>query len=206
MWKKIGIVLILIGVFLVGYEFYGRYQNKQAQLTMIEKYEEAYAETPTQAKANGTDDFVDNGRTDAVLNIPSIGMKSPILKGGIRADGTYDERLLEEAPAALHRIEDLIDLNTSNYVIAGHNTMYKDDHFSALLALKGGEEAYIFKDGYTYKYELLTPVRVLSSDASSMNQLGKAEMTLITCETPDDNGYRVIIKGNLLSVSEGKLY
>lgn len=206
MWKKIGIVLILIGVFLVGYEFYGRYQNKQAQLTMIEKYEQAYAETPTQAKANGTDDFVDNGRTDSILIIPSIGMKSPVLKGGIKADGEYDNRLLDESPAALRKFDESIDLNTSNYVIAGHNTMYKDDHFSALLALKGGEEAYIFKDGYTYKYEIVKPYRVASSDASSMNQLGKAEMTLITCETPEDNGYRVIIKGNLLSVSEGKTY
>lgn len=202
MWKKIGIVLILIGVFLVGYEFYGRYQNKQSQLTMIEQYEKAFAETPTQAKANGSDKIVDNGRADSVLSIPSIGMKMPVLKGGVDAEGKYNERLLAEAPAALNDV----DLNTSNYVIAGHNTMYKDDHFSALLALKGGEEAYIFKDGYTYKYEIQTPIRVQKTDTWVMNQEGKAEMTLITCETPQDNGYRVIIKGNLLSVSEGRTY
>ncbi len=201
MWKKIGILLILIGVFLVGYEFYGRYQNKQTQLTMIKQYEEAYSNpsSETQAKANG--DKVFDG-ADSILVIPSIKMESPIQKNVTDANGNYDEKALKIAPAALNDV----DLNTSNYVIAGHNTMYKDDHFSALLALKGGEKAYIFKGGYTYEYEIVKPFTVKTTDVWVMDQQGKAEMTLITCETPSDNGNRVIIKGNLLSVSEGKTY
>lgn len=128
--------------------------------------------------------------TEAIINIPSIGVNYPILK---ETSGTIDhiDELLKISPCYFWGNS---PNEVGNYCIVGHN--YRSSKFfSKVLNLESGDIIEITDlTGRTLKYEIYDKYVVSPDDldCTSQHTNGMKEITLITCT--NDSTQRVIVK------------
>lgn len=139
----------------------------------------------TSVTENGTEYF-----TEAIINIPSIGVNYPILK---ETSGTIDhiDELLKIAPCFFWGYG---PNEVGNYCIVGHN--YRSTKFfSKVLNLENNDIIELTDlTGRTLKYSVYDKYVVNPEDLDCTSQLtnGMKEITLITCT--NDSSKRVIVK------------
>ena len=139
----------------------------------------------TSVTSNGTEYY-----TDAIVNIPSIGVNYPVLK---ETSGTLDhiDELLKIAPCFFwgHGPNEV-----GNYCIVGHN--YRSSKFfSKVLELENNDIIELTDlTGKTLKYSVYDKYVVSPEELDCTSQLtnGMKEVTLITCT--NDSSKRVIVK------------
>jgi LPXTG-site transpeptidase (sortase) family protein len=128
--------------------------------------------------------------TEAIINIPSIGVNYPILK---ETSGTIDhiDELLKISPCYFWGSS---PNEVGNYCIVGHN--YRSaKFFSKVLTLENGDIIELTDlTGRTLKYAVYDKYVVSPDDLNCTSQLtnGLKEVTLITCT--NDSSQRVIVK------------
>lgn len=128
--------------------------------------------------------------TDAIIEIPKIGIKYSVILGE-KGDIPEIEDLLKISPVKFH------GGNTNevgNYCIVGHNYRNKR-FFSKVPTLQNGDIINITDmSNRTISYSVYDKYEVVPEDTSCTSQLtnGKKEITLITCT--DDSKLRVIVK------------
>ena len=139
----------------------------------------------TSVTENGTEYY-----TEAIINIPSIDVKYPILK---ETSGTIDhiEELLKISPCFFLGYG---PNEVGNYCIVGHN--YRSTKFfSKVLDLENNDIIELTDlTGKTLKYSVYDKYVVNPEDLDCTSQLtnGMKEITLITCT--NDSNKRVIVK------------
>ena len=111
--------------------------------------------------------------TEAVLNIPSLDIKYPVLS-------ETSEELLE---ISINKYWGPKPNEVGNYCIVGHN--YRDEKmFGKLNEIKNGDIVELTDmTGRTVKYKVYNQFVVIPTDTSCTSQLtnGRRELTLITC-------------------------
>lgn len=122
---------------------------------------------------------------DAILNIPSLGIKYPVLSE------TSDELL----KIALNKFWGGNPNSVGNYCIVGHNYDGKDIFFGKLNQIQNGDIVELEDTtGKTLRYKVYNKFVVNPTDVACTSQItnGKTEMTLITCH--DGGKTRLIVK------------
>lgn len=128
--------------------------------------------------------------TDAIIEIPKIGIKYSVILGE-KGDIPEIEDLLKISPVKFHGGN---PNEVGNYCIVGHNYRNKR-FFSKVPTLQNGDIINITDmSNRTISYAVYDKYEVVPEDTSCTSQLtnGKKEITLITCT--DDSKLRVIVK------------
>lgn len=122
---------------------------------------------------------------DSILNIPSLGIKYPVLSE------TSDELL----KIALNKFWGGNPNSVGNYCIVGHNYDGKDIFFGKLNRIQNGDIVELEDTtGRIVRYKVYNKFVVQPTDVACTSQRtnGKTEMTLITCH--DGGKTRLIVK------------
>ena len=145
--------------------------------------------------------------TDLVLEVPSLGIKMPIV-GVPKKDGAWDVSWLGKQAGWLEGTA--FPSWSGNSVLTGH--VYDSNGlpgpFVNLSRLKYGDKVIIHAYGQKYVFEIRTNQVVAPNDTAAFKHEEKAWLTLITCKEYDakTNTYkqRVVVKAVLVSVSLDK--
>jgi len=103
-----------------------------------------------------------------------------------------------------------------NTVIFGHSILplfYDPENylaiFSTLYKLKAGDEAYVFYDGISFKYQVENVFEVKPDDIQILEQDSSTSfLTLVTCTPPGDprKPERLIVRARLIPVNQKNAY
>lgn len=91
------------------------------------------------------------------------------------------------------------DPKKENIVLVGHHLSDKGLLFGSLSAVKTGDAIYLEYLNNYYSYQVEEVINVNDSAVEVMDNRGKAEITLITCDTPSYTERRVIVRGHLMT-------
>ncbi|MEP6895800.1 MAG: sortase, partial [Chloroflexota bacterium] len=146
--------------------------------------------------------------TDVTVEIPSLGIKVPIVGVPQKKDGTWDVSWLGKQAGWLEGTA--FPSWSGNSMLTGH--VYDSNGlpgpFVNLSRLKYGDKVIIHAYGQKYVFEIRTNQVVAPNDTSAFKHEEQAWLTLITCKEYDakTNTYkqRVVVKAVLVSVSLDK--
>jgi LPXTG-site transpeptidase (sortase) family protein len=141
--------------------------------------------------------------TQLTLEIPVIKVKTPIV-GVELNDGNWDVSWLQDQVGWLNGTA--YPTWKGNSVLTGHVVKAdgKPGVFSKLKALGVGEYIFVIHSGYRYTYRVVSNTYVSPNDASVMKHEDKSFLTLITCDTYDEETgtylRRVVVRAALVDV------
>ncbi len=182
--KRVGLILIVIGVFLVlaslGILIHNEYESRQAENRSRKEVERLRSEINGQSKEQSKDasegepkEEKDSGKAgnidDAyigIITIPAVGVEVPVTSD-------YNEETLKQMPCRYYGSAD-----EGNLVIAGHNYRHG---FGELNSLSGGDEVILTEmDGNIRHYVVREREVLKEDDISGMNESGW-DLSLYTC-------------------------
>ena len=119
------------------------------------------------------------------LEIPGMGVKTPIVGVELK-NGNWDVAWLRDEVGWLNGTA--YPTWKGNSVLTGHvvNADGKPGVFARLKALGVGEYIFVYNAGYRYTYQVVTNDIVQPNDASVMKHEEKSVLTLITCDSYDE--------------------
>lgn len=200
---KIIIVFLLLGViYAFGYKTYKDYKQEieDAEITIklqtllntnIKLYEEIIpedsTETITRLEVSNNDLLVANVEYIGVVEIPSIGIKKPVVQGITRKD--IASKVGWETHSATPGMG-------GNVVLAAHNAA---NYFGNIYQLSNNDNIIVTTRNGIYTYKVFDKFKVHKTEVWVYNELKEytETITLITCVYPDNN-YRWIIRGELI--------
>lgn len=164
-------------------DFYARYQQSQ----LSEQYQHLIAISGgSEAAAPDEDESptIDPKLVWAMLEIPDINVKSPVIKGTspetlAKAPGWYTESALP---------------GEGNTTIAGHRTMYGGT-FRDLAKLKPDCVITLTYNQHLYQYRVQEVAVIQSNDWSVVEDYGYPALTLTTCTGSDEK--RLAVRARL---------
>jgi len=186
--KIIGVLLILIGVGIIGTVAYKKIVTSQKQNELLEAFESQLAEGDNENTEEEVNLDSINGYTPiAIMEIPSIKLKQPVVEGITEDVIKY---FLGKFP------ESTMPGEVGNFAVAGHRVSDFTDAFINLYKVKPGDNVIVTtKDGkYTYEVEesfIVDPV---------LENADYEKITLITCTIGSKR--RVIVTGKLIEKNE----
>ena len=145
--KIIGVLLILIGVGIIGTVAYKKIVTSQKQNELLEAFESQLAEGDNENTEEEVNLDSINGYTPiAIMEIPSIKLKQPVVEGITEDVIKY---FLGKFP------ESTMPGEVGNFAVAGHRVSDFTDAFINLYKVKPGDNVIVTtKDGkYTYEVE-----------------------------------------------------
>ena len=190
--KIIGVLLILIGVGIIGTVAYKKIVTSQKQNELLEAFESQLAEGDNENTEEEVNLDSINGYTPiAIMEIPSIKLKQPVVEGITEDVIKY---FLGKFP------ESTMPGEVGNFAVAGHRVSDFTDAFINLYKVKPGDNVIVTtKDGkYTYEVEesfILDPEQV-----EVLENADYEKITLITCTIGSKR--RVIVTGKLIEKNE----
>lgn len=188
----IAVLLIVIGISLIGYIAYSKYESSKDQDKMktefyniIHKSADKDKGKDKDSKAENTDKY-EGPKPIALLKIPKINVEVGV------AEGTSDYVLRY---AAGHFEKTALPGQKGNFAVAGHRNLVYADYFADLDKLTKGDKVIVStKDGdYTY---IVEKNFIVSPDHSEvLNKTDDATITMVTCTFGAKN--RIIVTGKL---------
>lgn len=151
--------------------------------------EEAVEEPPAEESAPFTPGA--DGKTPiAMIEIPAIDLKLPVLEGATKANMKY---------AAAHMTETAPLGEAGNAAIAAHRARTKGRLFNRLNEVKIGDQIEIATEGGRFVYEVFEISVVEPTDVSVLEPRGDDRMlTLITCDPLKNPTHRLIVHAKQL--------
>lgn len=177
----LGIILIIIGSFLLTLKYiYYHYQNKQDE-KMVETFFEKHEETtlPEESQENVEEEKQEeiiNYNYIAVLEIPSISLKRGLVdKHSIYNDVNRNIEILQES--------DMPDVENGNLILASHSGSSNVSFFRNLRNVNMSDLINIFYNNVKYVYEV-TNIYEEDKDGDISIQRDKktTTLTLTTCK------------------------
>ena len=190
--KVVGILLILIGIGIIGTVAYKKIVTSHKQNELLEAFESQLAEGDNNNDEEEVNLDSINGYTPiAIIEIPSIKLKQPVVEGITEDVIKY---FLGKFP------ESTMPGEVGNFAVAGHRVSDFTDAFINLYKVKPGDNVIVTtKDGkYTYKVEesfIVDPDQVEVLESADYEKI-----TLITCTIGSKR--RVIVTGKLIEKNQ----
>jgi LPXTG-site transpeptidase (sortase) family protein len=137
------------------------------------------------------------------LEIPVINVKAPIV-GVEQNDGSWDVSWLQDQVGWLNGTA--YPTWRGNSLLTAHvvGADGKPGVFSRLKSLGAGEYIFVYNAGYRYTYEVESNAYVQPEDRSVMKHEEKSYLTLITCDSYDEQSgtylRRVVVRTVLVDV------
>ena len=130
-------------------------------------------------------------RENCVLEIPSLGIKAPVL------EGTENEILAK----AVGHFPGTGTTGSGNYCIAGHSSVLYKEYFNALKDIQQGAEMLLYDiDKNCYTYEMTDMFIVEPNETWILGDFADNRLTLVTCT--DDGSQRRIVVGKLAETQQ----
>lgn len=129
------------------------------------------------------------GEPVAFMYIPSTGLKLPIYKTVTK------QNLLHGAG----EMKEYNKLGKGNYVLAGHRMKKKGLLFHDVVRLNNGDKVYVTDKKKIYEYQVVHKQIIKENETTIMEENGKDEITLITCDIPSEPENRVAVSGDLIN-------
>ena len=191
--RFIGILLILIGVSIIGTVVYKKMVTSNKQNEVLESFENQLKEDNTNNESH-EDVNLDsiNGYTPiAIMEIPSIRLKQPVVEGVTEDVIKY---FLGKFP------ESAMPGEVGNFSVAGHRVSDFTDAFINLYKVKPGDKVIVTTKSGKYIYEVDESFIVEPEQVEVLDTADYEKITLITCTIGSKR--RVIVTGRLIDKSE----
>ena len=190
--KIIGVLLILIGVGIIGTVAYKKIVTSQKQNELLEAFESQLAEGDNENTEEEVNLDSINGYTPiAIMEIPSIRLKQPVVEGVTEDVIKY---FLGKFP------ESAMPGEVGNFSVAGHRVSDFTDAFINLYKVKPGDKVIVTTKSGKYTYEVDESFIVEPEQVEVLDTADYEKITLITCTIGSKR--RVIVTGRLIDKSE----
>ncbi|WP_341478598.1 class D sortase [Clostridium saudiense] len=190
--KIIGVLLILIGVGIIGTVAYKKIVTSQKQNELLEAFESQLAEGDNENTEEEVNLDSINGYTPiAIMEIPSIKLKQPVVEGITEDVIKY---FLGKFP------ESTMPGEVGNFAVAGHRVSDFTDAFINLYKVKPGDNVIVTTKGGKYTYEVEESFIVDPEQVEVLENADYEKITLITCTIGSKR--RVIVTGKLIEKNE----
>lgn len=190
--KIIGVLLILIGVGIIGTVAYKKIVTSQKQNELLEAFESQLAEGDNENTEEEVNLDSINGYTPiAIMEIPSIKLKQPIVEGITEDVIKY---FLGKFP------ESTMPGEVGNFAVAGHRVSDFTDAFINLYKVKPGDNVIVTTKDGKYTYEVEESFIVEPEQVEVLENADYEKITLITCTIGSKR--RVIVTGKLIEKNE----
>ena len=169
--RIISIIMIMLGVIYMGFNFNRGYLDDIKNKTAIKDYKDNVI----------NDTYEEKYRYKAILSIPSIGLERGILD----IDNEYN--------SAKYNIE-VVDNNMDRIVLASHNGDYYNSYFGKLKDLELGDNIDYYFDNKIYRYIYSESYNIKKTgEADIYTNKDKKAIVLITCMDENDDAQVVRI-------------
>ena len=190
--KVIGVLLILIGVGIIGTVAYKKIVTSQKQNELLEAFESQLAEGDNENTEEEVNLDSINGYTPiAIMEIPSIKLKQPVVEGITEDVIKY---FLGKFP------ESTMPGEVGNFAVAGHRVSDFTDAFINLYKVKPGDNVIVTTKDGKYTYEVEESFIVDPEQVEVLENADYEKITLITCKIGSKR--RVIVTGKLIEKNE----
>ena len=190
--KVIGVLLILIGVGIIGTVAYKKIVTSQKQNELLEAFESQLAEGDNENTEEEVNLDSINGYTPiAIMEIPSIKLKQPVVEGITEDVIKY---FLGKFP------ESTMPGEVGNFAVAGHRVSDFTDAFINLYKVKPGDNVIVTTKDGKYTYEVEESFIVEPEQVEVLENADYEKITLITCTIGSKR--RVIVTGKLIEKNE----
>lgn len=190
--KIIGVLLILIGVGIIGTVAYKKIVTSQKQNELLEAFESQLAEGGNENTEEEVNLDSINGYTPiAIMEIPSIKLKQPVVEGITEDVIKY---FLGKFP------ESTMPGEVGNFAVAGHRVSDFTDAFINLYKVKPGDNVIVTTKDGKYTYEVEESFIVDPEQVEVLENADYEKITLITCTIGSKR--RVIVTGKLIEKNE----
>ena len=190
--KIIGVLLILIGVGIIGTVAYKKIVTSQKQNELLEAFESQLAEGNNENTEEEVNLDSINGYTPiAIMEIPSIKLKQPVVEGITEDVIKY---FLGKFP------ESTMPGEVGNFAVAGHRVSDFTDAFINLYKVKPGDNVIVTTKDGKYTYEVEESFIVDPEQVEVLENADYEKITLITCTIGSKR--RVIVTGKLIEKNE----
>ena len=190
--KIIGVLLILIGVGIIGTVAYKKIVTSQKQNELLEAFESQLAEGDNENTEEEVNLDSINGYTPiAIMEIPSIKLKQPVVEGITEDVIKY---FLGKFP------ESTMPGEVGNFAVAGHRVSDFTDAFINLYKVKPGDNVIVTTKDGKYTYEVEESFIVEPEQVEVLENADYEKITLITCTIGSKR--RVIVPGKLIEKNE----
>ena len=190
--KIIGVLLILIGVGIIGTVAYKKIVTSQKQNELLEAFESQLAEGDNENTEEEVNLDSINGYTPiAIMEIPSIRLKQPVVEGVTEDVIKY---FLGKFP------ESAMPGEVGNFSVAGHRVSDFTDAFINLYKVKPGDKVIVTTKSGKYTYEVDESFIVEPEQVEVLDTADYEKITLITCTIGSKR--RVIVTGRIIDKSE----
>ena len=193
--RIVGVILILVGVFIVGDVVYKKIETNKKQQQMIDLFE-GQITGEKQEGENASQEVVSlddiNGYSPiAIMEIPRIKLKQAIVTG-------IDDNTLQYFLG--HFPDSAMPGEVGNFAVAGHRVSDYTDAFINLYKVKAGDEVIINTRDKKYTYEIDDNFIVDQSDVEVLEKSDYEKITLITCTVGAKQ--RVVVTGKLIKTED----
>ena len=190
--KIIGVLLILIGVGIIGTVAYKKIVTSQKQNELLEAFESQLAEGDNENTEEEVNLDSINGYTPiAIMEIPSIKLKQPVVEGITEDVIKY---FLGKFP------ESTMPGEVGNFAVAGHRVSDFTDAFINLYKVKPGDNVIVTTKDGKYTYEVEESFIVEPEQVEVLENADYEKITLITCTIGSKR--RVVVTGKLIEKNE----
>ena len=193
--RIVGVILILVGVFIVGDVVYKKIETNKKQQQMIDLFE-GQITGEKQEGENASQEVVSlddiNGYSPiAIMEIPRIKLKQAIVTG-------IDDNTLQYFLG--HFPDSAMPGEVGNFAVAGHRVSDYTDAFINLYKVNAGDEVIINTRDKKYTYEIDDNFIVDPSDVEVLEKSDYEKITLITCTVGAKQ--RVVVTGKLIKTED----
>lgn len=179
----IGIFLILVGIFVIGYREYSNNKNKLVEQEKIElffeeevnapieepKQEEKQEELPKQVEPKKEINYV------AILEIPKINLKKGLVDKNSK-DNNVDKNIYTLKESTFPN-----DENNSHIILASHSGNSYISFFKNLKKLSLGDKVNLYYQNTKYEYEIKKKYEIEKTGTMTLNQTDTSDITFVTC-------------------------
>ena len=127
-----------------------------------------------------------------IINIKSIDLRSPILKGD--TVNNLDLGICELSGTAPIGSQ-------GNYLLAGHKSRIYGRHFNRLSEVSVGDIAVVSDGLNSYRYEIYEKLQVSADDTWILADTSESIMTMITCDYTQQPIGRLAVRARLISAA-----
>lgn len=192
--RVIGILLILVGVGIIGTVAYKKIVTSQKQNELLEAFESQLAEDNNDednAEEEANFDSINGYTPIAIIEIPSIKLKQPVVEGITEDVIKY---FLGKFP------DSTMPGEVGNFAVAGHRVSDFTDAFINLYKVKPGDNVIVTTKSGKYTYEVEESFIVEPEQVEVLENADYEKITLITCTIGSKR--RVIVTGRLIEKNE----
>ena len=190
--RVVGILLILIGIGIIGTVAYKKIVTSHKQNELLEAFESQLAEVDNNNDEEEVNLDSINGYTPiAIIEIPSIKLKQPVVEGITEDVIKY---FLGKFP------ESTMPGEVGNFAVAGHRVSDFTDAFINLYKVKPGDNVIVTTKDGKYTYEVEESFIVDPDQVEVLESADYEKITLITCTIGSKR--RVIVTGKLIEKNQ----